>query len=497
MDTFLRLRPPLASHTGEVPFLRVSSDKPETTVTLQTPLSHSRSRASNDAQVLQFSRVLQDTCTQADVFLTAILPKVLAFVQDGTDGLVFAMGVTGSGKSYTMFGDDGIAGIVQMTIWALLKLTRSLSDDIPAGGEALVDRLEAIQKNTLVHGAITMTLAELYNEKFWDLLHPGTAPLSLKRSRHAGVEACQIAGLDHLPIRSTSETCHTVQQACLNRREYATQANNTSSRSHAILTFHLNGHALTLVDLAGSERQKQAGTHGARLGEAGRINLSLMAVGQCLEALKVPGEGRFPARQSKLTELLFDGRFWSSSSTAIKKVAMLMCIDPTRFYDENVQMLKYATDANQVRANSRLGRPKLSNHAIQGKELELVERLCRSTSQQESTRSRGQSSFEIRQDSDGEEVDQTLDYWRDLATHLLAERVTVENQIREELMDEAERMMAAMERRHRQELAELRDMYEKQMDAKVDLLEASTASLTLQPVQINTLDMKGEHRIKR
>jgi hypothetical protein len=43
------------------------------------------------------------------------------------------------------------------------------------------------------------------------------------------------------------------------------------------------GSALTIVDLAGSERARDAKTQGATLMEAGKINESLMYLGQCLQ----------------------------------------------------------------------------------------------------------------------------------------------------------------------------------------------------------------------
>lgn len=44
-----------------------------------------------------------------------------------------------------------------------------------------------------------------------------------------------------------------------------------------------SGSALTIVDLAGSERAREAKTAGTTLAEAGKINESLMYLGQCLQ----------------------------------------------------------------------------------------------------------------------------------------------------------------------------------------------------------------------
>lgn len=64
---------------------------------------------------------------------------------------------------------------------------------------------------------------------------------------------------------------------------------------------------LSLVDLAGSERAAKTNNRGARLVEGANINKSLLALGNCINALsKGSGKQRVyvPYRNSKLTRLL-------------------------------------------------------------------------------------------------------------------------------------------------------------------------------------------------
>ncbi|CAL4176991.1 unnamed protein product [Meganyctiphanes norvegica] len=97
-----------------------------------------------------------------------------------------------------------------------------------------------------------------------------------------------------------------------------TAANKTSSRSHALLQVNVqqtqsNGEKeetrsgrLYMIDLAGSERAKQTQNQGKRLREGAHINRSLLALGNCINAL---AEGRAKYvnfRDSKLTRLLKD-----------------------------------------------------------------------------------------------------------------------------------------------------------------------------------------------
>lgn len=53
---------------------------------------------------------------------------------------------------------------------------------------------------------------------------------------------------------------------------------------------------LHLVDLAGSERQSKAGTSGARLKEAAKINLSLTSLSLVIAALTDPKATHIPYR---------------------------------------------------------------------------------------------------------------------------------------------------------------------------------------------------------
>lgn len=98
---------------------------------------------------------------------------------------------------------------------------------------------------------------------------------------------------------------------------------------------------LSLVDLAGSERTKRTKNTGSRLREAGNINSSLMALRNCMEALReniFNGTKKIvPYRDSKLT-LLFKNYFEGNG-----KLKMLLCINPRSIeFDETINVLKFS-----------------------------------------------------------------------------------------------------------------------------------------------------------
>jgi kinesin family protein 5 len=89
--------------------------------------------------------------------------------------------------------------------------------------------------------------------------------------------------------------------------------NSVSSRSHSlfILTLtqkHPDGSSkegkLNLADLAGSEKVGKTGASGDTLEEAKKINQSLSALGNCINALTKEKRGHVPYRDSKLTHIL-------------------------------------------------------------------------------------------------------------------------------------------------------------------------------------------------
>src|SRR3990167_10002334 len=82
------------------------------------------------------------------------------------------------------------------------------------------------------------------------------------------------------------------------RTTEATKANETSSRSHAILQLNIykkpksSGYEyeqkagrLSMIDLAGSERGTVTENRGIRLREGAKINRSLLALANCINAL--------------------------------------------------------------------------------------------------------------------------------------------------------------------------------------------------------------------
>ena len=146
-----------------------------------------------------------------------------------------------------------------------------------------------------------------------------------------------MTGLTEVISTNVSEVMTLLRIGNKNRSTESTDANDTSSRSHAVMQImieyrdlhpgqdnELNYAKLSMVDLAGSERATNSGNKGDRFKEGAAINKSLLALGNCINALAIskPGERpHIPYRDSKLTRLLQESLGGNSMTSLIVNVS--------------------------------------------------------------------------------------------------------------------------------------------------------------------------------
>ena len=207
----------------------------------------------------------------------------------GFNATIFAYGQTGSGKTHTMFGREDQAtpsGQAAVQEGLTIRCMRHIFDKLGQGsGERLKVRASCL---------------EVYNEGVYDLLQLSSKPLSLKWDPEKGY---WVPGLKHVECGTLEKVLHVAQSGVSHRRTGAHALNHESSRSHAILTLHLemadadpnsptHGSVryskISFVDLAGSERVKETGAAGGTLKEANSINKSLFTLGKVISALSDP-----------------------------------------------------------------------------------------------------------------------------------------------------------------------------------------------------------------
>jgi hypothetical protein len=155
--------------------------------------------------------------------------------------------------------------------------------------------------------AVLVSMYEVYNDRIFDLLTPPVRSAATKEFRRRPLifkpteqspDRKLVAGLRKVICSSLDQALMVLEAGLHERRTAGTGSNSASSRSHGFFSIEVKkrpksssrrhrypwgGSTLTIVDLAGSERARDAKTAGATLAEAGKINESLMYLGQCLQ----------------------------------------------------------------------------------------------------------------------------------------------------------------------------------------------------------------------
>ena len=135
--------------------------------------------------------------------------------------------------------------------------------------------------------------------------------------------------------------------------------NAESSRSHSIFvltisqknleTGSIRSGQLFLVDLAGSEKVGKTGATGQTLEEAKKINKSLSALGNVINALTDGTSRHIPYRDSKLTRILQESLGGNSRTTLI-----INC-SPSSFNDaETLSTLRFGMRAKTIKNKARV-----------------------------------------------------------------------------------------------------------------------------------------------
>lgn len=201
---------------------------------------------------------------------------------------------------------------------------------------------------------VSISYLEIYNELIRDLLNPG-GPLELREDNRG--QRITVAGLSEITALNRYEVIQLLLRGNKARTMEPTAANQTSSRSHALLSITITHTStmgtkqgrLFLTDLAGSERAKKTKNRGKRLQEGAHINRSLLALGNCINALS--GGARYVNyRDSKLTRLLKEALSGKCRTVMIAHVA-----PETKHRDETKNTLVYADRANNI--TTRLQNP--------------------------------------------------------------------------------------------------------------------------------------------
>lgn len=244
--------------------------------------------------------------------------RLVRRVMEGYHGTVFAYGMTGTGKTFSMQGTAQQPGVIPL---------------------AITDIFSYIREMPTREFLLRVSYLEIYNEKIYDLLSQSTPgvqqeEIKLREDSKRGVYATP---LKEEIVQSPNQLLRVIARGDLARRTGSTQFNARSSRSHAVVQIVVESReripesrrpekstsggvlvsTLSLIDLAGSEK---AAENKERRTEGAHINKSLLTLGTVIARLSGEDEKdekggakpadkdkslkHLPYRDSKLTRLL-------------------------------------------------------------------------------------------------------------------------------------------------------------------------------------------------
>ena len=362
MKVMVRIRPPLPREMEfGIPFRSIcetSSDK--TMITILEYMGASSDELErqheliNNPSIFQhhnftFDYVFDQDTSQLELYLKAAKPSVLSLLE-GYNSTIFAYGQTGTGKTYTMEGFtfnpvDEKRGIVPRVIEEIFKYIQNIQKEYQNN----------INENE--NFVVRASYLQIYNEYINDLL--------LREDKKKGI---YIDNLSEWIVRNSDDIYTLLERGSENRATSSTVMNEISSRSHAIFIItveqtsstknnDLNNYnistkisKLNLVDLAGSERTKITGAKGKQLEESKKINKSLSALGNVINALtELKGANHIPYRDSKLTRLLEDSLGGNCKTTMITMISP--CQD---FINETLSSLSFARRAKKIKNKPKI-----------------------------------------------------------------------------------------------------------------------------------------------
>ncbi|KAH9737633.1 kinesin-like protein KIN-7K [Citrus sinensis] len=266
----------------------------------------------NPSIAYAYDRVFGPTTTTRHVYDIAA-QHVVSGAMDGINGTIFAYGVTSSGKTHTMHGDQRSPGIIPLAVKDAFSIIQEVVNDLlnPAGQNL---RIREDSQGTFVEGI-----------KEEVVLSPAHA-LSL-------IAAGEVCILNYLFLSSYQ----LILFPLLSVKTIESSPCGENSAGEAV-----NLSQLHLIDLAGSESSK-AETTGVRRKEGSYINKSLLTLGTVISKLTDGRAAHIPYRDSKLTRLL------QSSLSGHGRVSLICTVTPSSSSSEETHnTLKFAHRAKHI-----------------------------------------------------------------------------------------------------------------------------------------------------
>ncbi|KAF7458681.1 putative kinesin-8 [Cryptosporidium felis] len=370
-----------------------------------------------------FDHIFPPNSDQETVYNVSTCTFLRNAISNGINFTVFVYGATGTGKTYTIIGNEKNPGIIIRGIGEAFKqLYADKKFNMSSRPKEQCNENNSGDLHINPRFFVTVSYMEIYNETIRDLLNPSN-------NANSGQYSCeiledqsniQISNLTQLLIEDSKEGIQALNFGNKYRKIEQTAANNVSSRSHAIFQLSIfsegkklygtpsnsqkfirsnnyrNDHfpnerlykppinastntqlwcRISFIDLAGSERASATQNRGIRLTEGAHINRSLLALANCINSLasSTPNIDT-PVILNQNNDVKLHVKYRDSKLTHILKnslegekclVVMIANISPSsKAFEESHNTLKYANRAKNIKV-------KISNQLINENENDL------------------------------------------------------------------------------------------------------------------------------
>ena len=344
----------------KIPYQIVNSDN--NTILLKDP--NNPELYGQNVKSFPFDKVFTEKDNNKTIFNSIIINLVDNILQ-GYNSTALAYGVTGAGKTHTMFGD------LLNNNCNINNINKTEEGICMYAVDYLFKKISELKNKVFT---IKISYLELYNEQVIDLLtiKPSNEGIMIVEDPNKGV---LLPGLSELIVKDSEEVYNYILKGNSRRTMGSTGQNQFSSRSHAILEINIEQceknieksdiliSKMLYVDLAGSEK---GGKEKIRREEGGNINKSLLALGNCINILsdKNKKNSFVPYRDSKLTRLLKDSLGGNIATI------MIACVSPCPLtYEETHSTLKYASRANKIEKKVTKNYKEIDQSTVQYREM--------------------------------------------------------------------------------------------------------------------------------
>ncbi|KAF8463313.1 P-loop containing nucleoside triphosphate hydrolase protein [Kalaharituber pfeilii] len=263
----------------------------------------------------------------------ACAKRLVRRVMEGYHGTVFAYGMTGTGKTFSMQGTTTSPGVIPLAINDIFSFIR-----------------ETPNREFLLR----VSYLEIYNERIHDLLSAATptgkngmpeAPQEEIKLREDAKRGVYATPLKEEIVQSPTQLLRVIARGDMARRVAGTQFNARSSRSHAVVQVVVESR--DRVPGGNPMGGKGSGVCAATAG-GGHINRSLLTLGTVIARLsetkgkeKDKDGSHLPYRDSKLTRLLQP----ALSGNSLVSILCTIATGTQSATNETLNTLKFAARA--------------------------------------------------------------------------------------------------------------------------------------------------------